>query len=451
MLKEQILERLASLGQKDLGFGVDALSPSQQEAFLSQLKKYDIHLLKRQREALFRPVAPPSSLQPLTQFDTVGSLLNKERGKRLISEGKVGCLLLAGGQGSRLKQAGQPKGTLPLSPIKGKSLLQLFLEKTRAASQFAAKALPLAVMTSPQNHAATLSFLEKNQWFGLTQEQCTLFLQGTLPFLDDKGDWVLEAPGVLAEGADGNGGVFTHFFDQGLWAKWKEKGIEYVNVILIDNPLADPFDAELIGNHAQAGMEVTLKCVFRRDENEKVGVVGATPEGKIRVIEYAELPEKEKSAKNPDGSLLWKVANISLFCFSMDFVKKMVRDPQFFLPWHIAKKSAPILKGMSREEAIIAKCETYIFDLLNFAERCKVMVYPREEAFAPWKNAAGEDSLQQVQAALLDKDRRTFKEITGLEPPARKFELDQAFYYPTSALLAKWKGRELPDQEYIEA
>ncbi len=455
MLKQEISDFVNALGQKQLLWGVDQLSPTQLESFLSQLKKYDSLTLKRQRDALFHPLEAPSPLEPLKTFARSGSEENERVGKELISQGKVGCLILAGGVGSRLG-SNKPKALFPVSIVKEKTLLQLFLEKAVAASKQAKKPLPVGIMTSPLNHVEIFSYLEKQRRFGVKEENCSLFLQGTLPYLDASGNWLLENAGLLAEGADGNGNALLNFFNSGIWKKWKERGIEIVNVILIDNPLADPFDAELVGYHANAKADVTLKAILRRDEQEKVGVVG-TLRGKLRVVEYTELPENQKSARDVDGSLLWKVANTSLFSFTMDFIESLTKNPQFYLPWHLAKKNAEVLQerpeGVSRERTQVWKCETFIFDLLNFAKNTHVLLFPRDEVYAPLKNAQGSDDLTSVQKALVEKERKIFQEISGKSAPSdRKIELDQAFYYPTDELLEKWRGKAFPqDQEYLES
>ena len=46
-------------------------------------------------------------------------------GQALLAEGKVACLTVAGGQGSRLGWDG-PKGTFPSGPITGDSLFEQF-------------------------------------------------------------------------------------------------------------------------------------------------------------------------------------------------------------------------------------------------------------------------------------------------------------------------------------
>lgn len=450
MLKDLIFEYLAGLGQKQLFFGVEELSPTQQERFFAQIKKYDSTLLKKQREALFHTRKLPTPLEPISLFDRSGSEENQAAGKELLNRGKVGCLILAGGFGSRLG-AKQPKGTVPVTPIKGKSLFQLFLEKAAFAAKQSGQPLPVAIMTSPFNHLDTLTFLEKHRYFGTKESSCSLFLQGALPYLDEAGNWLLEAPGMLAEAADGNGAAVVNFFNAGIWQKWKEKGIEYVTIIPIDNALADPFDVELIGYHHLSKADATLKAVMRRDANESVGTV-ARSRDQLCIIEYTELPENEKKALSPDGMLLWRVANTGLFCFRMDFIENLAKNPHFYLPWHIAKKSAEIFAPPNGRERIkVYKCETFFFDVLDFTSRANVIVYPREEIYSPLKNAAGEGSLETVQAAFLANERRILQKILGKEVGDGPFELSPVFHYPTPELIAIWRNKEPPQPGYVEA
>jgi UDP-N-acetylglucosamine/UDP-N-acetylgalactosamine diphosphorylase len=56
-----------------------------------------------------------------------------ELGKKLISRGKVAAFVVAGGQGTRLRFDG-PKGNFPISPVRNKTLFQVFAEYIKAVS-----------------------------------------------------------------------------------------------------------------------------------------------------------------------------------------------------------------------------------------------------------------------------------------------------------------------------
>jgi len=259
-------------------------------------------------------------------------------------EAKTGCIILAGGQGTRLGFNG-PKGCVELPLKYKKTLFQILLEKVKD------KATPVAIMTSPLNHEATLASLKN---FDLT-----FFSQGM-------------------EGAypDGNGKAFTYFYEAGIWDRWHAKGIKYLQVIPVDNPLASPFDEELIS--ANRDVELVLRGVKRLGPEEKMGVI---IEGdKLSVEEYSEVTHR-------DTRLL---GNTGIFSCTMDFVK---RAAAMRLSPHTVRKKV--------EGKWIEKKEYFIFDLFPYANSFKVLVSDRKKCFAPLKNHSGPDSLETVAKALM--------------------------------------------------
>lgn len=421
------------------------LTEAQKMALKNQLEQVNLEILARQKQLLQEaPSSVESTLEAFDDFAFAGNQENQFAGKRLIEEGRVGCLVLAGGQGTRLQFSG-PKGTYPISVIKRKSLFQLCAEKVKAASQWAGRPLNLAIMTSPDNDEETRLFFQQHNYFGLDSSQVFFFVQGTLPFLDDKGHLFLKTPWQLSTGADGNGHSLLCFVQSGILEKWMQQGIEYVNVILVDNPLADPFDAELVGFHQQQGVDITLKCTEKVNPEEKVGVL-VKQNGCCSVIEYSEIAEKEKNARRRDGRLKHCCSNLSLFCFSLSFIQDMA-STKASLPLHKAWKAAQYVdeEGNSRlsSKPMAWKFETFIFDWLFYTQKVAALLYPREQCFAPLKNLTGPDSAETVREALQRRDRAIIQELTGLTPPDFPFELAADFYYPTPALRAKWRGKQV--------
>ncbi|MCE5318174.1 MAG: UTP--glucose-1-phosphate uridylyltransferase [Parachlamydia sp.] len=436
----QTLNKLQSISQEHLLQFWDSLQEPQRKQLQGQIEALDLEQFQRQQALLSeKPTHSSESYEAFTSYSMRVQKADKERGLQLIASGKVGCLLVAGGQGTRLGFKG-PKGMFPISPIKHKSLFQLFAEKTLAASRQAGRPLPLAIMTSPLNHEDTLSFFALHNNFGLGQDQLFFYSQSMLPFLDKSGNLFLEDTDSIAQGPDGNGSALQGLIDSGIWGKWKNLGVQYLNFILIDNPLADPFDAELVGFHDRQASDITVKCTQRLSVDEKVGLLMYRG-GKVQVVEYSELPESEREARLPDGSLKHACANISLFCFSAPFLDNL-NGASF--PLHLAYKDAKAL-GKSVKAW---KFEKFIFDLLPWAENVRALMYPREECFAPLKNSQDPDLIQQ---ALLKMDQVIFARITGVEATDRLFELSQEFYYPTPSLLKNWHKKPLPSIDYIEA
>lgn len=429
----------------------EALTKDQQTALENQSNQIQLDLLKKQKQLIEEPSSKEiDTFDPFDDFAFSGNADGQLRGQKLIEEGRLGCLLLAGGQGTRLHYE-PPKGTYPISVIKQKSLFQLCAEKVKAASLKANRPLHIAIMTSPENDEETRSFFLCNGFFGLDPSQISFFIQGTLPLLDAKGRLFLQTPWQITSGADGNGHSLLSFAASGILDRWIGLGIKYLHVILVDNPLADPFDPELLGFHQKMEVEMTLKCTEKVNPEEKIGVL-VKQNGRCGVVEYSEISHKEKNERRQDGRLKHCCGNLSLFCFSLSFIQHLSSSEKF-LPLHKAWKAAQLLddEGNSKfsTQPIAWKFETFIFDWLNHTQKAAALIYPREECFAPLKNSDGPDSPKTVQEALQKRDRDVIQALTGLKPPDFPFELAADFYYPTPALSAEWKGKPVTTS-YVE-
>lgn len=339
-------------------------------------------------------------------------------GEKRIGEGKVAALLLAGGQGTRLGSRYLSKGFYPIGLLSKRSLFAIFAGKVRSASRKWQRALPLAIMTSPLNHEAIVSYFAENGNFGLLESQLHFFQQSLLPFLDEQERQLPE------KGPSGNGVAILELFRSGIAAKWEEQGVAYFTTILVDNPLADPFSACLAGFHAER--DLSAITTRRRDVEEKVGVY-VVDEGRVKVCEYMECPPAEWPRHS--------YANLSQFMFSMAFAKEQA---QTTLPLHKVKKDNYL------------KCEYFITDFVEKAEDFGALEMPRELVFAPLKNSSGPDSIVTVQEALQRRDRLQWQELFSLDPGAISFELGPDFYYPDEGLLKQYAWQKPPENSYIE-
>jgi UDP-N-acetylglucosamine/UDP-N-acetylgalactosamine diphosphorylase len=442
---------LSMYGQKGMKEQIAKLSSDAKKSLLEQIEGVHIDTLLRQRAVLYQPQHQQREVSPFYTFARSGNVANKERGLDAIASGQVACLIVAGGQGTRLGFSG-PKGMFPITPVKKKSLFQLFAEKTVAASRMANTPLSIAIMTSPINHEETVHFYTANNYFGLTPQQVSFFPQQMLPFLDAEGSLFLSSPEKLAEGPDGNGGALHNLVHSGIWKQWLHHGISYVNVVLVDNALADPFDAELVGYMIEQHDDVAIKCTLRTDESENVGVI-AQEKGKVVVVEYTEMPKSEYTSRTEDGQLRYNCANLSLFCMRMDFIKSVAQKPDL-LPLHKAFKATPYVDGngtvVTPTKPNAWKFERFIFDILTASTKTGVLVYPREACFAPLKNGSGPYSPETVQADIEARDRAVLREVYGIEPAKGPLELSQDFHYPTASLLKKWKGKKVAPTGYLE-
>ncbi|MES2199976.1 MAG: UTP--glucose-1-phosphate uridylyltransferase [Chlamydiota bacterium] len=386
-------------------------------------------LQEKQKQFILHPPKEDFSFcEDWTDATFFGSLEDKIAGEDLLKEGKVACLLLAGGQGSRLGE-GIAKGRVEVSLLQNKSLFQIFFEKTLYAGLQCGRKLPIAIMTSSYNHEETVEFISSHNFFGLSQDQVYFFTQEDLPFCDKEGNWLSKTPDLNAKGPNGNGHALHRMYESGVLDSFSKMGVEHINVIQIDNPLADPFDATFLGFHYRKGSEISIIAVTRESQGEKAGVI-ASDQGMCRIVEYTET-------LNRPFSLL----NTGLFCFSVDFIKQ-IAEKNVELPWHAAYKK--IASG-----EFVWKFEYFLFDVFPYAKTISVLVKPRSECFSPLKNAVGDKSLETVRRDLLQKDQARYLALTGKEPSLQEIELSFAFYYPKPEEILHWKEAKWPDKAYI--
>ena len=99
---------------------------------------------------------------PRTDRERVASRQATELGEQMLAAGEVGVIIVAGGQGTRLGFDG-PKGTYPIAPVSQASLFQIHCEKVLSLCRRHGRLVPLYVMTSPENHEATVSYFAENR------------------------------------------------------------------------------------------------------------------------------------------------------------------------------------------------------------------------------------------------------------------------------------------------
>ncbi len=446
--KEECFAKLKSIDQEHLVSHWEVLTEDEKTVLRKQITHLDPHFFRQQRELVFQKTETVRNYKPISKPPLLRTSSDSTLGKKIITEGKGGVIVLAGGQGSRVRCLG-PKGCCEVTAVKKKTLFQLLAEKVYAAGKDVGRPLQMALMTSPLNHLQTRLYFANHDYFGLERSQVTFFEQQMWPLLDLEGNLFLEAPDQIAWGPNGNGGVFRQFVKAGIWAEWQNRGIEQINVIPIDNALADPFDYALFGFQARSNCDFAIKTAIKRDRDEKVGVL-AEVDGKVAVIEYFEMGKNDRECLDEHGELVYRFANIGLYSVATSWVKAIGTQP---LPLHRAKKAFTMWHGGKTVVSNVAnswKFEEFIFDLLSFAPNAEVLLCPREKCFAPLKNFSGDDSLKTVRKSLLDNDCAVFRDITGAEVPSDAiFELAPQFYYPTNELINKWKGKSFPNEEYV--
>ena len=103
----------------------------------------------------------PFIAHPRREGDIAAWKRARSLGQEVLRQGKVAAITVAGGMASRMGQE-MVKGMLAVTPVAGKSLFQVFAEKILGAKRRYGVDIPWFIMTSPNNHAATVSFLREH-------------------------------------------------------------------------------------------------------------------------------------------------------------------------------------------------------------------------------------------------------------------------------------------------
>jgi UDP-N-acetylglucosamine/UDP-N-acetylgalactosamine diphosphorylase len=359
---------------------------------------------------------------PAVERRTRRNDLYRATGLKLIREGKVAAVILAGGQGTRLGYDG-PKGCFDIGLPSKSTLFELICTRIKNLDDDAT--IPLVVMTAPHNDADTRAYFNQHSNFGLPSVQ--FCVQGMLPCMTDDDDndeyghkqnnkIILETPTRVALAPDGNGGIY-----QALHNDCHEllHQVDYIHVFSIDNALVLPCDPVFLGYAHHHDCYIANKCVQKVDPHEKVGVMAlrttnhkdgsGDDEPSPCVVEYSELSrEMAESIDAATGTLRFGAANICNHLYRTDFIRTVVwtAPPTF----HLAHKCIPYWNGTTTVMPTINngyKLEQFIFDVFALCpvDRMKNFLVDRADEFAAVKNATGHDSPATALIALSERNK----------------------------------------------
>jgi UDP-N-acetylglucosamine/UDP-N-acetylgalactosamine diphosphorylase len=426
---EHAAEELASRGQSHVLRWWDDLDTTQRERLLGQIEPIpwehvepliESHVRHRPADVVPENLEPPP-VYPRRPDASQAALYRDAQalGGEMIRAGRVAAFTVAGGQGTRLGFDG-PKGALSVSPVRGKSLFQLFAEMILAARRRYGCYLRWYIMTSQANRDQTIAYLKEHAYFGLDPDDVMLFVQGMLPCFDFEGRLLLEDKARIAMAPDGHGGSLKAMVAGGALDDMRSHGIQIISYFQVDNPLVKPFDPLFIGLHGKTEAEMSAKVTPKADDIERVGNV-CTQDGHVAVVEYSNLPEELARSRNPDGTRRFNSGNLAIHLIDVAFVDRIIAR-RFDLPYHRAEKAVTCLDERGavhtppRPNAV--KLETFVFDALPLAANPVILEVERAEEFSPVKNATGVDSVETAVRDQIDRAAR-WLEAAGAAVPRK--------------------------------
>ncbi|KAF7197728.1 UDP-N-acetylglucosamine pyrophosphorylase [Pseudocercospora fuligena] len=476
---KEIKEKYEKANQGHVFAFWEELKPNEQGQLYQQASNLDPEHINTVSDKTLHPAKSDSEndkpkLEPLPDSATTSTIDAKEEdlkkwydsGLSLIAEGKVGVVLMAGGQGTRLGSSA-PKGCYDIELPSHKSLFQLQAERIWKLQQLASKehkkedvVIPWYIMTSGPTRKPTQEFFEEKKYFGLNRNNVIFFEQGVLPCISMDGKILLESKSKIAVAPDGNGGLYGALIGTGIVEDMGKRGVKHIHAYCVDNCLVRVADPTFIGFSAEKDVSIATKVVRKRNAKESVGLI-LQKNGKPDVVEYSEIDAETAEAKDSkDNELLkFRAANIVNHYYSFEFLDSI---PQWShkLPHHIAKKKIPCVdeKGNSikPDKPNGIKLEQFVFDCFPFLEMDKFacMEVKREDEFSPLKNAkgTGEDDPETSRKDIMLQGKR-FLEAAGAtvvsEKPDNGVEVSPLISYQGEGL-AFLQGREIKAPAVIE-
>jgi molybdopterin-guanine dinucleotide biosynthesis protein A len=313
-----------------------------------------VRLVQRIDPAPLWPDHPTNSA--ISHADVNVTLADETLGQRLIAEGKVAFVVLAGGAGTRM---GGPKVFAKL-PSLGLSLLGWKLLQ--------AGNMPVWVMTTPdmtsqvQRHISTLAvpmgmngaIFEQFEGYRLTPDNRLSLL----------------APGIPNLYPLGHGDVGPALIESGVLAD--NPGVEHVVICNVDNVMACPH-LGIIGQHVRSQKRVTCEVVERKKGD--TGGVLAWVDNRLQVVEAFRLPSEFVEVA--------PFLNTNTMIINVEALRKPID-----WRWHHVRKQAGTALVVQHERLLQQYTEEFE---TNYVE------VPREARYCPVKTA---DDLEHADELL---------------------------------------------------
>ena len=396
--KREAIEKLKKYHQEHIINILEMLEEQKQKKLIEQVLTIDFEQIEKLYEDTKKGInVEVSELKPIKSInpDKLSQEQKKayeQKGEEIIKKNAFAVVTMSGGQGTRLGYNG-PKGTFKINvKPQPKYLFEIIVDTLKRANEKYQVMIPWYIMTSEENNDEIIHFMEEHNYFAYPKEQVKFFTQGELPLITPEGKLLVDEEDKIRVASNGNGSIFESMKQKGILEDMREKKIEWVYIGSIDNVLLKMVDVLLIGIAIDEGSQIATRSIFKNNPRERIGSL-CSQNGKIKVIEYSELPEEMIEATDEEGELLYGESHVMCNLFHIDALEKISTKQ---LPYHSAFKKYSYKdengKVIVPEEPNAYKFEYFIFDSFEYFNQISILRGKREEDFAPVKNKEGVDS-----------------------------------------------------------
>ena len=397
-MKHKTSEMMAMLDQSHVMRYMDELSAEEKKELVDQIDSLDLSVLGVDAAEEERGKFEPLFATTLEEIDEKREHY-KKIGLQAIREGKVGAVLLAGGQGSRLG-FDKPKGTFNIGVDHDLYIFECLINNLMDVVKEAHTWVPLFIMTSVDNKKDTIDFFREHNYFGYSDDNVWFFAQEQLPTVDTNGKLMLADKGKVLTAPNGNGGWYASMEKTGMLKILRDSKIKWLNVFAVDNVLQRIADPCFLGAVIDSGKVSGAKVVAKAAPDEKVGVL-CLEDGRPSIVEYYEMTEEMRTSREENGMLSYNYGVILNYLFRVDKLNKTLKVK---LPLHRAFKKIKYLNDdgeiVTPDEPNAYKFETLALDMVKLQDNCLAYEVDRKKEFAPVKNKTGVDSVETARELL---------------------------------------------------
>lgn len=401
MNENELFSVLCDNGQEHIIEAYKKLDQMGKKKLAAQVEKVDWSVVAMSNQASLSQER--GNLQPLSALEITEIEKNKaeyeKTGLMAIRASKVGAVLLAGGQGTRLGSDG-PKGKYNIGLTKDVYIFERLICNLMEVTDKAGCFVPLYVMTSDKNHDETTAFFEEKNYFGYPKDFVKFFKQEMAPSVDFDGKLYMEAADSLSLSPNGNGGWFYSMAVTGVLDDVKKRGVEWLNIFAVDNVLQRIADPVFVGAVLDSGCVSGAKVVRKADPQEKIGVL-CLEDGRPSIVEYYEMTDEIIHSREENGELSYNFGVILNYLFRVDKLEEIMNQK---MQVHVVEKKIPYIDGngnmVKPETPNGYKFELLVLDMIHMFENCLSYEVVRDYEFAPIKNRTGVDSVESAQALL---------------------------------------------------
>jgi len=380
---------------------MNKLDPEKQEILRNQVSNIDYSLFKaldhKGGDAARGEISPIGAVE-------VNDIAAREAEYRAIGLDairacKVGAVLLAGGQGTRLGADG-PKGSYNVGVTKDLYIFECLINNMLDVTREAGAYVPLYIMTSTVNNDQTVAFFKEHNYFGYPEDYIKFFIQEMVPAVDYEGRILMQSETELVLSPNGNGGWYSSMAKTGVLEDVHARGVEWLNVFAVDNVLQRMADPIFVGATIAHGGDSGAKVVRKAEPGEKVGVL-CREDGKPSIVEYYEMTDDMANLRKENGDLVYAFGVILNYLFSEKKLEEIMNNN---MPLHVVEKKIPYMDENGEFHAPSEpngyKFETLVLDMVHMMDDCLAFEVVREKEFAPIKNLHGVDSVDSARELL---------------------------------------------------